>query len=167
MYSYSVISIHPKTFCVANRGYYTTYRDAVNALREEATDYITKYKRYQTVVYVNSDEEMVNHPDVKYFLKISDQFPNRIEVLERHKIVTKGWIWNGKSYEVELIKLFDIISANLPNGQNIVTSDDDFQWVNNIQKESKQNYTEHANQAKVMDELREALNKRRKKFHSD
>ena len=107
MYSYSVISIHPQTFCVAVRGYYHIYRDAVKALREEATDYITKYKRYQTVVYVNNDEEMDNHPDIKYFLKTSDQYPNRVEVYERRKVVQKGWLWNGKKSVVDLIKVFD------------------------------------------------------------
>lgn len=165
MYSYAVISIHPKTFSVANRGYFTTFRDALKALRDEATDYITKYKRYQTVVYINNDEEMEQHPDVRYFLKLSDQFPNRIEVFERRKVVDKGWLWNGKHYDVELIKVFDVVSANLPQENGVQFPPvGDYEWASKIQKETQKNQEVNLSQCKMMDELRSALETRRLKF---
>lgn len=158
MYSYLIISIHPRTLCTSICSYFNTYRSAMKSLREEAQDYITKYKRYQTVIYINNDEEIGNHPDVKYFLKISDQFPNRIEVYERRKIVDKGWLWNAKKTELDLIKVFSVINSNLPEESNVQSFDqEDYRHTN----ENNVNRVNNVSQVKMIEELREALELRR------
>ena len=104
---------------------------------------------------------MNNHPDVKFFLKISDRFPNRVEVYQRRYVTQKGWVWNTKTNQIELIKVFDVISANLPDSENHLAMATTVVDSTPVKKENKEF---NLSQIKMMNELREALISRREKF---
>jgi len=165
---YSVISIHPQTLHISHRSFHENHQDAVKALKEEVTDYITNYKKYQTVIYINNKSEMNNHKDTKYFLKISNKYPNRISIYERTKIIDAGYIYNSTKTKIEKIKVFYVVEMNIPSSsQNtVIVADDNMHWVNNIQKNSKQANILNSMRVDLVEELKKSLSQRRIKFNS-
>tara|TARA_R100001163_G_scaffold65473_1_gene62751 strand:- start:367 stop:867 length:501 start_codon:yes stop_codon:yes gene_type:complete len=165
---YTVISIHPSTLHVAHRSFHATHQEAVKAMKSEVTDYITNYKKYQTVIYINNKDEMKNHKDTKYFLKVSNKYPNRISIYERKKVVDVGYIYNGKKTSVEKIKVFYVSELSLDDEtKRSVQTDNDLNWVSNIQRNSKQSNLSHGVHVDVIEELKAKLDTRRSKFHYD
>jgi len=163
---YGVISIHPQTLQVSHRSFHLTHSDAVKAMKDEVTDYITNYKKYQTVIYINNKEEMKNHKDTKYFLKVSNKFPNRIAIYERRQIVDAGYIYNTTHTRVEKIKVFYVTEISIPH-EGVVsnTTDNNLDWVNSIQRVSKSSNLAHGVHVNMIEELKLALEDRRKKIN--
>jgi len=162
---YSVVSIHPRTLHLSHRSFHTTHQAAVKAMKEEVTDYITNYKKYQTVIYINNKEEMDNHKDTKYFLKVSNKYPNRISIYERRNIVNAGYIYNSNKISVEKIKVFFVTELSIPNKDDdlVVAADDNLNWVNTIQKKSQQENLSHGVHVNMIEELKSKLQNRRER----
>jgi hypothetical protein len=162
---YGVISIHPQTLQVSHRSFHLTHSDAIKAMKDEVTDYITNYKKYQTVIYINNKEEMKNHKDTKYFLKVSNKYPNRIAIYERRQIVDSGYIYNTHRTRTEKIKVFYVTEISIPNeGVSALTTDSNLDWVTSIQKVSKTSNLAHGVHVNMIEELKSALADRRKKI---
>lgn len=164
---YAVVSIHPQTLHISHRSFHENHQDAVRALKEEVTDYITNYKKYQTVIYINNKNEMNNHKDTKYFLKVSNKYPNRISIYERSNIINHGYIYNTTKTKIEKIKVFYVVEMNLPNSieTNVIVADDNMNWVNNIQKSTKQANIINGMKVNLVEELKKSLKDRRSKFN--
>lgn len=160
---HSVVSIHPSTLHLCHRSFHTTHQAAVKALKDEVTDYITNYKKYQTVIYINNKEEMDNHKDTKYFLKVSNKYPNRISIYERRKVTDAGYIYNSTKTSVEKIKVFFVTELSIPSRDDdlVVAADDDLNWVNTIQKKSQQENLSHGVHVNMIEELKSKLQTRR------
>jgi hypothetical protein len=162
---YAVISIHPRTLHISHRSFHKTYSDAVKAMKDEVTDYITNYKKYQTVIYINNKEEMKNHKDTKYFLKVSNKYPNRISIYENRTIVNEGFIYNTSRSQIEKIKVFYVTELSMPSeGEPIVVVDDNMNWINSIQRSSKNSYSNNEARVGVIEELKAKLQDRRLKI---
>jgi len=167
---YAVVSIHPQTLHISHRSFHENHQDAVKALKEEVTDYITNYKKYQTVIYINNKSEMSNHKDTKYFLKISNKYPNRISIYERSKVINPGYIYNTTNTKIEKIKVFYVVEMNIPSSSDTVlrtiVADDNMHWVNNIQQSSKQANILNSMRVDLVEELKKSLVQRRTKFNT-
>ena len=163
---YGVISIHPQTLQVSHRTFHMTHADAVKAMKDEVTDYITNYKKYQTVIYINNKEEMKNHKDTKYFLKVSNKYPNRIAIYERRQTIDAGYIYNSVQTKTEKIKVFYVTEISIPyEGTVSQTTDNNLDWVSNIQRTSKTSNLAHGVHVNMIEELKLALQDRRKKVN--
>lgn len=164
---YAVVNIHPETLHICHRSFHQTHQEAVVALKEGVTDYITNYKKYQTVIYINNKAEINNHKDTKYFLKVSNKYPNRISIYERRQTINKGYLYNSTQTHVDKIKVFYVTEISIPNMQqqknevqNTVT---DLNWVNQIQHKSREANISHAIRVNMIEELKKQLQDRREK----
>lgn len=162
---YAVISIHPRTLHISHRSFHKTHSEAVKAMKDEVTDYITNYKKYQTVIYINNKDEMKNYRDTKYFLKVSNKYPNRISIYENRTIINEGYIYNTSRSQVEKIKVFYVTELSLSSdGEPIVVVDDNMNWINSIQRASKDAYINNEARVGVIEELKAKLHNRRLKI---
>lgn len=166
---YAVVSIHPQTLHISHRSFHENHQDAVKALKDEVSDYITNYKKYQTVIYINNKNEMNNHKDTNFFLKISNKYPNRISIYERNKVINQGYLYNTTQTKIEKIKVFYVVEINISNStnSNIVVADDNMHWVSNLQKTTKQANIVNGMRVNLVEELKKSLKDRRSKFITD
>lgn len=169
MFHYAIISIHPTTYAVNHRSYHQTHQEALSSLKDEVANFITNYKRYQTVMYINHIEDIEKHPKIKYFLRIPDEMPDRIEVYERVKKVSKGYVYNSSYYVPELIKIFDVVSTNMPSrdGSFVSGATSDYQWTEKLNAETKESQKQHVNQVALMEELTKKVLKHKKRMNYD
>lgn len=171
MFHYAVISIHPKTHSVTHRSYHQTHQEAISSLKDEVANFITNYKRYQTVMYINHIEDIEKHPKIKYFLRIPDEMPDRIEVYERIKKVSKGYVYNSSYYESVLIKIFDVVSTNMPSKDGSFTcgsqASSDYQWAEKLNADTQESQQANLNQVALMEELSKKVLKHKERMKYD
>lgn len=168
MYNYVIVSVHPKTYSVTHRSYHKDHDAAQSSLKEEAANFITLYKRYQTVLYINNLDEIAAHPKIKYFLRMPDEkSEDRIEVYERVKQLNKGYVWNSSYYELKLIKIFDVVPTNFPSKDlgSVSNTVSGYQWAEKLNANTKESNQKNVNQIALMDELTKKVMKRRQKFN--
>lgn len=161
---YLVYSEHPKTLVKTPRSLHKTYTEATRVLKEQVSDYITKYKGYQNVVFITSLDEEKDYVDAKLFVHINEEFSNRFIVYERKKVPDPGWLRTYEKFDMQELMMFSVLDLGTVledfNGENTVVNDtNDF-----VQKIKLQKNTSNGSQIKYIDELKDLLAKNRNKY---
>lgn len=164
---YAVVSIHPETLHLSHRSFHQDYQEAVQALKTQVTEFITNYKKYQTVIFIDNKSEIKNHKNTKYFLKHSNKYPNRISIYEKRKTRVPGYLYTSHPTKIEKIKVFFVtevsLPISLPNCPAMPSATSQQQWIKEIEQESQQRNTANISHIEMMEELKKQLADRREK----
>jgi hypothetical protein len=116
--TYATYYIHPETLIVCFKNFYKKYDIALKNFKDDAENFIKNNKNINNIEYVNKYDE-IEKKDDGYYLKFSDEFPNRIDIYEKN---TKnvGYIFNSYLTEIKKIFVFSLLElSSLPNEINI------------------------------------------------
>lgn len=166
---YAVYNQHPRTLNITIRSLHKSYPEAVEALKKQVHDYVTIYKGYQTILYINNEDEIETHPETKYFLKFSDEYSDRIYIYEQTKKLEKGYVYNSTTHNVEQIMLFSILDLSIINdnqdNDNVVVYDN-IDFIQKMKNHDKNNLA-HGQHVNLIQELTDHLKVRRARFDQD
>ena len=166
---YAIYNIHPQTLNITIRSLHKTYTEATTSLKKQVTDYVTIYKGYQTILYINNTSEIDSHPDTKYFLKFSDKFTDRISIYEQTTKIDKGYVYNSVDRQFSKIMIFSILDLSIINEtdstDNVVVYDN-IDFIQKMNNNSKNNIS-HGKHVNLIEELKERLDERRIRFKQD
>lgn len=140
--AYGVYYIHPDTLSINIRCIYTNYENAVKNLKTDTENYMKVSKNIEENKYVNKKKDIYNMDD-GYFLKMSNKYPNRINIYEKTS-KDMGYVFSNMIPIIKKVLVFSLIEI-------YVTPDDIIPCTN----ETK--YTLPKIELLFMDELKEKL----------
>jgi len=143
---------------------YQNYSEANFHLNQTVIDYVEKIRadRDQDIMMgfklteeaflkINQAELLPGHHLVR-----STIYPNRIYVYLKSRKVVPGYLWNGETFEVKQIMWFGILELKTTTA----LTHHDFESIN--QKEVSQSFKHHGGQVRLIEELKEAVERRKK-----
>ena len=136
---YALYYINPRTLSIDIKSFFQNYESATKNLRIETMEFLKNNKTVSAVEYINKKSEILKKND-GYYLKISNKYPNRINVYEKTS-KDIGMIFSNISCDIRRIYIFSLIEININNinninnGNNISNVDN----INNIDNESLKN----------------------------
>jgi len=128
----------------------TNYLETIRADKDQVVKFVelegaTKLER----TLVSSEYE------TGFYLKRSTIYPNRIHVFKKARKLVPGYIWgSGETFEIKEIMWFGILELKT---QTSLTHHD-FETSN--KKEISQTFKQHGGQVRLIEELKEALERR-------
>lgn len=158
---YVVLTETPKTWANEVCAVCPTHEMAVNVMNEQVKEYISEQKGSDQIIKINNKSDINNYPESLYFYKPSNKaFKRKVNVYERKKGLSKGWIYNGDLIEkILMFKIVDISGYGLISDDTIRTNKNAI-TVSDVRKATSKGYVCHANLGCVMDELKTVLERR-------
>ena len=119
---FALYYINPRTLSIDIKSFYQNYEVATKHLKSE-TEYLMKNnKNIEKIEYINKKVEIQKKID-GYYLKISNKYPNRINVYEKSS-KDIGVIFSNIIVEIKKIYVFSLLELtfNNSNEQNVSMS---------------------------------------------
>lgn len=168
---YLIYNIHSKTLSITPRTIHENYSKAVESLKQQVEEYVTKYKGQSGFKIVHSYDEIAASKDVGYFLHFSEEYNNRIAIYEKKAILMPGWVYNGHDYKILESTTFSMMELPI---EGAVTSSDssgssssstlpssnafDVSFISKMR--AKQESMAHGGHVKYIEELKIVLRKK-------
>lgn len=164
---YLIYNIHSKTLSITPRTIHENYSKAVESLKQQVEEYVTKYKGQAGFKIVHSYDEIATSKETGYFLHFSEEYNNRITIYEKKAILMPGWVYNGHDYKILESTTFSMMELPIEGATS--TSDSttstlpssnafDIGFISKMR--AKQESMAHGGHVKYIEELKIVLRKK-------